>query len=105
MLIQEMRSGLDHLPSKTSKVEVSAAGLPARVSDDAASELKEARWSVVSFQRREAGGLTYRQAELFMEALDAGGVAGLCIVTDEAAERITDQNSRTTFPKLSLEAR
>src|SRR5687768_15509860 len=52
------------------------------------SELDQPRWSVVSFERREASGLGYRQAKLLMEDLASRGVAGLCIITDEAADRI-----------------
>lgn len=54
------------------------------------SELDEKRWSVVSFDRREAGSLTYAQAVRSMSELDQNGVAGLCIVTDEAGERIVN---------------
>jgi hypothetical protein len=52
------------------------------------SELDQPRWSVVSFERREASELSYRQAAALMKDLDSRGVAGLCIITDEAADRI-----------------
>lgn len=52
------------------------------------SELSEPRWSVISFERREAGSLTYSRAAALLSQLDGDGVAGLCIVTDEAAQRI-----------------
>jgi len=62
--------------------------------EDSVGELSEPRWSVVSFDKREAGGLTYPEAEAKMDELLARNVYGLCIVTDEAAsnvrERITD---------------
>jgi hypothetical protein len=51
------------------------------------SELDEPRWSVVSFDKREAGGLTYRQATELMSFLEGRRVNGLCIVTDESANR------------------
>lgn len=51
------------------------------------SRLDEPCWSVVSFDKLEAGGLTYAQAEELMAALDTESVPGLCIVTDEAAAR------------------
>ncbi len=54
---------------------------------DPASELDELRWAVVSFVRTEASGLSYKQALQWMSELDLQGVAGLCIVTNEAAER------------------
>jgi hypothetical protein len=52
------------------------------------SELSEARWSVISFDRCEASGLTYQQAAEKREALEKQNIAGLCIVTDEAAARV-----------------
>ena len=62
------------------------------INDPAASrssELDEQRWSVVSFRRVEAERLTYVQAAAKLSELDAKGVNGLCIVTDEAATRIS----------------
>jgi len=53
------------------------------------SELDEARWSIVSFDRREANGLSYSEAAELMSKLYSDGVAGLCIVTDAAAERMS----------------
>jgi hypothetical protein len=52
------------------------------------SELDEHAWAVVSFDRVEAGGLTRHEAVRRMEELDRAGVAGLCIVTKTAAERM-----------------
>ena len=52
------------------------------------SELEEPRWSVVSFDRIEAGGLTYRQAAELMILLDSHKLTGLCVVSDEAASRL-----------------
>lgn len=53
--------------------------------NDFASELDEPRWSVISFEKLEKGGMTYREAIDNMSELYAAGVFGLCIVTDEAA--------------------
>ncbi len=52
------------------------------------SELAAMSWSVVSFDKREAGNLTYEQAEAKIQELIAQKFSGLCIITDEAAERI-----------------
>lgn len=52
------------------------------------SELAALCWSVVSFEKCEAGSLTYEQAEEKMKELIAQKISGLCILTDEAAERI-----------------
>lgn len=52
------------------------------------SELATGRWSVISFDRCEASGLTYPQAAEMRLELEKQKVAGLCIVTDEAAGRV-----------------
>ena len=56
--------------------------------ETADSELDLPQWSVVSFDKCEASGLTYISAAKLMSEKDAAGVYGLCIVTDEAAMRI-----------------
>jgi hypothetical protein len=56
--------------------------------ETANSELELPRWSVVSFDKCEASGLTYSAAIHLLETKEAEGVYGLCIVTDEAAQRI-----------------
>ncbi len=57
-------------------------------SEKPASELRQALWSVVSFDKSEANNLTYAEAEEKMCELLEQKVSGLCIVTDEAASRI-----------------
>lgn len=52
------------------------------------SELSELRWALISFERCEASGLTFEQAAERLAELEKRGVAGLCVVTDEAAARI-----------------
>jgi len=52
------------------------------------SELDENRWSVVSFERLEASGLSYTDARRKIDELEAAKVSGLCIITDDAAARI-----------------
>ena len=52
-------------------------------------ELGQPLWAVVSFDQVEAIGLTYAEAEQKMLELDAKGTTGLCIVTNDAASRIT----------------
>jgi hypothetical protein len=54
-----------------------------------AGELNEPRWSVVSFEKCVAKNLTYPQAEEKLVKLEAKKIAGLCIVSDEAAARIS----------------
>ena len=99
MKIQEMKSGILHLNKKTEDqrrenyyVTTDAGettietdpGLPVA----ADCELDEPSWSVISFAQNEAGGLIYAKAAALLSELDARGVAGLCVVTNEAAERI-----------------
>ncbi len=99
MKIQEMRSGSRHLARKTDPgfknnvFEMRSIGEP--IFDDVFPsaidcELDNPIWSVVSFKGRQAGGLTYKQAATLLSELDAYDISGLCIVTDEAAERLDD---------------
>src|SRR5262245_40059246 len=102
MKIQEMRSGLAHLHKKAEREPVglseyfwpdtsgAARGMSEEVEEPQVathSELDEAKWSVVSFDKREAGGMTYRQAAELLAFMHGRGVNGLCIITDEAASR------------------
>ena len=54
-----------------------------------ASEWREPRWSVVSFEQLVASDLTYEEAGQKIAEQMNQGVSGLCIVTDEAAKRIS----------------
>ena len=55
------------------------------------SEFDAPRWSVVSFEKCAASGLSYQEAvELVRQMSDS--FSGLCIVTDEAAHRILRSN-------------
>lgn len=98
MRIQEMRSGLEHLRKRTT-TEANDNFFDFRLSLEpdltwpdpeivSNSELDEPRWSLVSFDQIEAGGLTYRQAAELISLLESHGISGLCIVTDEAAARM-----------------
>ncbi len=98
MKIQEMRSGARHFERrpepkfKNNVFEMRSLGEPI-FDDDAfpeaiASELEQPIWSVVSFDQRQAGGLSYKQAASLLSELDACGIPGLCIITDEAANRL-----------------
>ena len=54
------------------------------------SELAAPIWSVVSYEAVAISNLTYDEAIKWVEKLKAQNVSGLCIVTNEAAERITN---------------
>ncbi len=59
-----------------------------RNGDQQMSELDLPTWSVVSFDQCEFSGLTFANAIAKMAELESRKVAGLCIVTDDAAARI-----------------
>jgi hypothetical protein len=101
MRIEEMKPGILHLRKKMEddgqqefyQPDPSDAAFAAEQAAEIdlptiESELSEPRWSLVSFDSHEAGGLTYPQAIALMSELDAVGIAGLCIITDEAASRL-----------------
>lgn len=54
-------------------------------------ELNEPRWSVVTFEKCAARSLTYDEAFQVLERLRQEKEAGLCIVTDDAASRISPE--------------
>jgi len=55
------------------------------------SELAEQHWSVVTFESRAASGLTYDEAVQKLDELRKENKFGLCIITDEAAERVKSE--------------
>ena len=57
--------------------------------EDVSNELNERLWAVVSFEKCKAKDLTYPQAEQKLKQLEAENVSGLCIVTNEVAERVS----------------
>ncbi len=97
MRIQEMRSGITHLKKKM-EIErpVNYFEKLALVNNmteaekvAAVCELDEPIWSVVSFERCEAHSLIYEQAAALLSELDVRGFTGLCIITDDAASRVS----------------
>lgn len=53
------------------------------------SELTAPRWSVVTFESVAVSGLSYAEAAKWMDKLSKQKISGLCIITDEAAARIS----------------
>lgn len=51
-------------------------------------ELAQPRWAVISFDGCEGSNLDYDNAARLLRELEAKGISGLCIVTDEAAARL-----------------
>jgi len=75
---------------KKNTAPIDGAASNAREITDFKSELNEACWSVISFERVEATGLTYTEAAELLGELSRQGLSGLCIVTVEVAERISE---------------
>lgn len=57
------------------------------------SELQQQKWSVVSFESVAVRNLTYDEARVWLEKLEKQKISGLCIITDEAAERMAEQKN------------
>ncbi len=72
----------------------SAAKKEKNSTKDFSVELSEPLWSVVSFEESVAANLTYAAALSKLKQLEAKKVSGLCIVTDEAAARISNNGER-----------
>jgi len=70
------------------------AAVKAVADNDLSSELNEPRWSVVSFESRAANGLTYEEAARKLAELAAEKVSGLCIITDEAGEKVKSKKAK-----------
>ena len=60
------------------------------LTDSFSSELAQPIWSVVSFEEVAVTGLNYDDAVEWVKKLKAQNISGLCIVTDEAARRVTN---------------
>jgi hypothetical protein len=52
-------------------------------------ELNEQRWAVLSARGCEAMGLTYVEAAELMRRLVREKVSGICVITDDAAHRVS----------------
>lgn len=52
------------------------------------SELDMPVWSVISFEKRIGENLKYDDAAAMLEKLVGAKVSGLCIITNEAAEKM-----------------
>ena len=59
------------------------------------SELEMKTWSVISERGCEASALTYEEARRLVHRLGGEGRHGLCIISDEAASRMTARGLNT----------
>lgn len=64
------------------------------LNNDLPGELNERRWAVVTFETCAANNLTYDEAAEKLQKLEAKKISGLCIITDDAAQRIADKSAK-----------
>ena len=71
------------------------------------SELGEKMWAVVSERGCEASGLAYREAAQLVGRLRGEKIAGLCVVTEGAAQRLhqTPNGAHAPADKTTAESR
>lgn len=74
------------------KASKNAAQTTNEVSADFFSiELSAPCWSVITFELCAAKNLSYDEAAKKLQELNRRGISGLCIVTDEAGERVNSK--------------
>jgi len=57
------------------------------------SDLEQKKWSVISERGCEASSVTHEEARRLVHRLGAEGRHGLCIISDDAARRLTEDAS------------
>ena len=92
-LEMETRNEENANPGEAQKAEINeTAEQEADVSAEAASsEMELPLWSIVTFEDVAVRGLSYEEALQWLEKLSKQNISGLCIVTDEAAARISER--------------
>jgi hypothetical protein len=65
------------------------------------SELGMEKWAVISDRGCEATGLTHEDARRLVHRLAGEGRHGLCIISDEAANRLGPVDSKAKAPRNS----
>jgi hypothetical protein len=61
-------------------------------------ELNKRQWAVISERGSEATNLSYEEAAQLARELARARIYGLCVVTNEAAARLTGDNQQTSSP-------
>ncbi|HEY6046439.1 MAG TPA: hypothetical protein VIU65_07540 [Pyrinomonadaceae bacterium] len=64
------------------------------------SKLQNEEWAVLSHLGLEAKSLTHEEARRLVHRLASEGRHGLCIVSDEAASRMSESVSSTNRPEV-----
>jgi hypothetical protein len=62
------------------------------------SELQNEKWSVLSHRGLEATGLTHDEARRLVHRLASEGSHGLCILSDDAAHRLSANSNSSSTP-------
>ena len=90
----EETANRDETTATAAAAEGDAGVSPAGETDtdeNAPNELALPLWSIVTFEGVAVRGITYEEALKWMEKLREQNISGLCIVTDEAATRISEK--------------
>lgn len=80
---RDQRQKSDDMPNAQSDKANSA-------SENSGSELETPHWSIVTFEGIAVSNLKYEEAVEWVKKLDSQKISGLCIVTDEAAARMSE---------------
>lgn len=80
--INKMETKYEENPALEAAQEVAPA-------EDFACELNDSNWSVVTHNSIAASHLTYGEAAKKAEELKKQGISGICVITDEAAARVS----------------
>lgn len=64
------------------------------------SDLGKEKWSVISDRGCEATGLAHEEARRLVHRLTGEGRRGLCIISDEAAKRMTPGKAKPNSPRI-----
>lgn len=82
----ELKDGENQTEQASGTPEIGAEG------ENLSDELNASQWSVMSFDDVAVRGLSYEEAVRWLAKLRSQNVHGLCIVTDEAANRFSSKH-------------
>lgn len=83
-------SEIKEMETESEKNQSSETAQDVAPASDFSSELNKPCWSVVTFKSVAVSHLTYEEAKQWAEDLKKQGISGLCVITDEAAGRVSD---------------
>lgn len=71
--------------------EIAVPAVATVADENLLSELDQQIWSVISFEKRVGKNLKYADAASMLKELVGEKISGLCIVTDDAAEKMSGE--------------